>query len=54
MRRCSMPSVPSCGRAANASCCSICRMNCSMRAAAAIAFSRCRLASAILFSWYEK
>jgi len=54
MRRCSRLSSESCGRAASAIWRSICRTNCSMRVAAASAFSCCRLASATLFSWYEK
>jgi hypothetical protein len=50
MRRCSRPSMPSCGSAAYFSCCSIWNRNSSTRAAAATAFSRCRTASARWFS----
>ena len=54
MRRSSTSLASSCGSAAYASCCSIWRMYCSMRDAAAIAFSCCRLPSAAFCSWYEK
>jgi len=54
MRRCSRLSSESWGSAASAIWRSIWRTNCSMRVAAASAFSCCRLASATLFSWYEK
>ena len=54
MRRSSTSLASSCGSAAYASCCAICRMYCSIRDAAATAFSCCRLPSADLFSWYEK
>jgi hypothetical protein len=51
MRRSSTLLASSCGSAAKLSCRSIWRMYCSMREAAAIAFSCCRLASDAFVSW---